>query len=99
MALHEKDAKTSKRALGYVSITPLLVLKLIAMDVLYLGNTLILMPIILITKLFSFGKIDLLPLKDKIDGVYKYLFGMSYQDISGFRRLRTISQLTFETMV
>ena len=74
-------------------------LNLIVMDVLYLGNALIVMPIIFLAKLLSFGKIDLLPLKDKLDGVYRHLFGMSYQDISGFRRLRTITQLTFETMV
>ena len=69
------------------------------MDVLYLVNAQIVMPIILLAKVLSCGKVDLVHLKDKIDVIYKYFFGMSYQDIAGFRRLRTISQLTFETMV
>jgi len=99
MGLHKKKTKSSKIALGYISITPLIVLYLIGMDVLYLVNTLILLPLILIIKILSFGKIDILHLKDKIDDIYKYLFDMSYQDISGFRRLRTISQLTFETLL
>jgi hypothetical protein len=36
-------------------------------------------------------------MEDKIDSIYNLLFGMSDMDIKGFRRLRTISQLTFES--
>jgi hypothetical protein len=33
-----------------------------------------------------------------LDKIYEIMFGMSKMDIKGFRRLRTISQLSFESM-
>jgi hypothetical protein len=32
-----------------------------------------------------------------MDRVFERLFGMQQMDVVGFRRLRTVSQLTFET--
>jgi len=97
IGLHEEDIKPSTKVIGGICVTPIIILYLIAMDGLYLLNALILMPLILIVKILSFGHIDILPLRDKIEESYKFLFDMNNQDIAGFRRLRTVSQLTFES--
>ena len=80
--------------LAFLSLTPLIVIDLLFMDLIYIINSVIITPLAF---LFTYGKINMEVMEDKIDSIYNYLFGMSDMDIKGFRRLRTISQLTFES--
>ena len=80
--------------LAFLSLTPLIVIDLLFMDLIYIINSVIITPLAF---LFTYGKINMEVMEDKIDSICNYLFGMSDMDIKGFRRLRTISQLTFES--
>lgn len=64
------------------------------MDVIYIISSVIVTPLALL----SCGQIDIENVEDKIDQIYNVMFGMSDMDIKGFRRLRTISQLSFESL-
>jgi hypothetical protein len=67
------------------------------MDLLYLINSVLFEPIILFVKKLSCDKIDLSNISQAINDSYVILFDMTEMDIGGFRRLRTISQLSFES--
>ena len=64
------------------------------MDLIYIISSVIITPIALL----SCGVINVENVEDKIDQIYNLMFGMSDMDIKGFRRLRTISQLSFESL-
>jgi len=68
------------------------------MDVIYILVSVIITPTAMLIKLITFGLIDLTKVEQKLDILYEILFGMTDMDIKGFRRLRTISQLTFESL-
>lgn len=77
-----------------MSLTPLILLNLLLMDVIYIVNSVIITPIAFI---LTCGRMNMEIIEEKIDTIYNVLFGMSDMDIKGFRRLRTISQLSFES--
>jgi hypothetical protein len=84
-----------------IYLTPLVLLYLQVMDVVYIINSVALVPMAVIIQFLSFGRIkgNLAHLfEEKLDSIYEVFFGMSKMDIKGFRRLRTISQLSFESM-
>ena len=64
------------------------------MDLIYIISSVIITPIALL----SCGVINVENVEDKIDQIYNLMFGMSDMDIKGFKRLRTISQLSFESL-
>ena len=64
------------------------------MDLIYIVNSVIITPIAFIV---TCGRMKMEIIEEKIDMIYNVLFGMSDMDIKGFRRLRTISQLSFES--
>jgi hypothetical protein len=71
------------------------------MDVIYIINSVGLVPIAVIVQLLSCGLLKgnmAHMFETKLDSIYEVAFGMSQMDIKGFRRLRTISQLSFESM-
>lgn len=69
------------------------------MDVVYIVNSVGLVPIAFIIQILSFGRLKIAHVfEEKLDSIYEVVFGMSQMDIKGFRRLRTISQLSFESM-
>jgi len=68
------------------------------MDMIYLINSLFFEPPLKLLKMLTCGKVDLTKLSDKINYIYVLLFDMTDMDIAGFRRLRTISQLSFESL-
>jgi hypothetical protein len=64
------------------------------MDIVYIINSVGLVPIAVIIQIFSCGLIkkNLAHIfEEKLDSIYEVAFGMSKMDIKGFRRLRTIS--------
>ena len=84
-----------------IFLTPLVLIYLQLMDVVYIINSVGLVPIAVILQLLSCGLIkgNLAHMfETKLDSIYEVAFGMSQMDIKGFRRLRTISQLSFESM-
>ena len=77
--------------------TPLILFYLQLMDIMYVINSVIFEPIILLIKTLSCGIIDLSIISHAIDDSYVILFDMTEMDVGGFRRLRPISQLSFES--
>jgi hypothetical protein len=64
------------------------------MDLVYIVNSVVLVPIAVIVQIFSCGLIkgNLAHMfEEKLDQIYEVFFDMSKMDIKGFRRLRTIS--------
>ena len=80
--------------LAFLSLTPLILIDLLFMDLVYIFNSVIITPLVFI---FTCGRMNTQVMETKIDQIYNFLFGMTEMDIKGFRRLRTISQLTFES--
>lgn len=68
------------------------------MDIMYLISSVIFEPIIILVKLLTCNKFDLSFLNERVNDIYVVLFDMTNMDIAGFRRLRTISQLSFESL-
>ena len=71
------------------------------MDIIYIINSVGLVPIAVLIQLCSCGLLKgnmAHLLEEKLDSIYEIAFGMQQMDIKGFRRLRTISQLSFESM-
>jgi len=68
------------------------------MDIIYIIVSVIITPAAMIIKLLTCGIIDMTNIEEKLDVLYEILFGMTDMDIKGFRRLRTISQLSFESL-
>ena len=71
------------------------------MDIIYIINSVGLVPIAVLIQLLSCGMLKgnmAHMFEEKLDHIYEFIFGMSQMDIKGFRRLRTISQLSFESM-
>lgn len=104
MFLREKVYRDHKdncklRFLSQIMVGPLMLIYLFIMDVVFLINQAILTPIIQILKLLTCYKIDFTCLTKKIDRSYELMFEMQKLEVAGFRRMRTISQLTFETFI
>jgi len=61
------------------------------MDVVYLINSVIFTPLIVLLKLLTRGKCNFQKLSDGIEGSYERIFQMTRLEVVGFRRLRTMS--------
>jgi hypothetical protein len=89
--------------MSIVSLTPFVTFTLIMMDLMYILQSIVVTPLVwLIKKVFCCCK-----KKDENapdfnewieEEIYKRTFSMNREEIVGFRRLRTISQLMFETI-
>jgi len=78
-------------------VTPLMVVFLQFMDLWFLVFTVLLK---LVLWLFSWCCSDKTERAVTwVDSLYEYVFEMQKLDVAGFRRMRTISQLTFESIV
>lgn len=53
----------------------------------------------MVLRMLTCGLLDLSFLTRMIDQSYEIMFEMQKLDVAGFRRMRTISQLTFETFI
>jgi len=80
-------------------VTPVMLVYLFLMDIVFLINQAILVPVILILRLITCILLDLTCLTRILDSSYEIMFEMQKLDVAGFRRMRTISQLTFETFI
>lgn len=91
-----KHGQLSHTFLGLVTITPLIIGYLLVMDSIYIINSIVIIPMSMLIRFFFCGfiKVD----RNCIDFVYVKMFGMNSMDILGFHRLRTITQLVFESV-
>jgi len=82
------------------TLTPLIVVYLLLMDIIFIIVSVVIVPLTMIVKFLSCGliKIKHNEIEEKFNIIYETLFGMTDIDIKGFRRLRTISQLSFESL-
>lgn len=85
--------------MGYVMINPLMLIYLFCLDVIFIINQAFFYPLIQLMKLLTCGLVDLSCLNRALDKSYEYLFEMKKLEVAGFRRMRTISQLTFESLI
>ena len=69
--------------------SPLAILMLILLDLIYLLNTAYLEPTFEVIYLLSYGMVDLTFVPTLIENSYSLLFGMEREDVEGFRRMRT----------
>ena len=79
-------------------MTPFIVIYLLVMDLIYIIVSVVITPITMIIYVLTCGKLNFTNIEEKLDVLYEILFGMTDMDIKGFRRLRTISQLSFESL-
>jgi hypothetical protein len=86
------------KALGFMVLTPIFVIYLVVLDLLFMINTAVLRPLVYLLKLLTFNKLDLTRLTLFVNDMYSLFFDMDIMEVEGFRRLRTISQLTFESL-
>ena len=90
-----------QKVIAYMSKSPLLILFLIAMDFVFIFQSIVFKPIIFIISTLSRGKFkqEKLNFIDSFeDHMFGLVFGMKNPEIAGFRRLRTITQMIFETL-
>lgn len=69
------------------------------MECLFLINTVVLSPITKAVEWITCGRAKLYCLTDSIDDSYHSAFMMQRLDAQGFRRMRTITQTTFESLI
>lgn len=80
-------------------VSPPMLIYLFIMDIVFLLNQAILTPIIFVLRILTCNLINLSCLTRMLDSSYEIMFEMQKLEVAGFRRMRTISQLTFETLI
>ena len=84
-------------ALAWITLTPGIIVYLFLMDVIFLFISSVLTPIFVAIHFLTCGKVNFTKMLNSTDGIYETCFEMKRLDVNGFRRLRTISQLVFES--
>ena len=87
------------RSMGWVMVAPVMLAYMFILDIIFVINQAILFPIIVCLKVITFGFLDLSCLNRALEMTYEFLFEMHKLEVAGFRRMRTISQLTFESLI
>ena len=82
----------------YCAFTPLILVYLFLLDLLYLFNAVLLAPILFILNLLTCGRLKDFDIEEKTDKVFEVIFQLTHLEIVGFRKLRTMSQFTFESI-
>ena len=85
------------KALAWITLTPGIIIYIFLMDLVFLLISSVLTPIFFLIHFFSCGKFNFTRMLDSTDVIYEKVFDMKRLDVNGFRRLRTISQLVFES--
>jgi hypothetical protein len=76
----------------------LILVYLFLLDLLYLFNAVFLAPILFILNLLTCGRLKDFDIEEKTDKVFEVIFQLTHLEIVGFRKLRTMSQFTFESI-
>ena len=80
-------------------LTPLMLIYTFALDLIFVVNKAFIEPISSILQLLTCGHLSLRYISNMLDQTYGNIFGMQKMDVEGFRRMRTICQLTFESLI
>lgn len=96
----EKNSCVSvpKKIAIFFSVTPVLLIYLFIIDLSFLLVGVVSIPVILLVTLLTCGNYGEAEMNRAQNWLFKGLFGMTRMDAQGFRRLRTLSQLTFESI-
>ena len=84
--------------LRFLAITPFLLVLLIIVDIVFLILSVVITPTILVASIFKYHDRLTFCIEEFQDKTFNTLFGMQKMDVEGFRRLRTSSQFSFETI-
>ena len=82
-------------ATAWISITPLFTVYMLFMDHVFVLNTTLLAPIAFLLRKCCNAEF----LTAMTDRSYEVLFQMKPHEVNGFRRMRTITQAIFETLI
>lgn len=85
--------------MGFMMVSPLMLIYMFVLDIIFVINQALLFPIICVLRFITCGLIDLSCLNRALEKSYEFLFEMQKLEVAGFRRMRTISQLTFESLI
>ena len=99
--LQKKKRTKCLGIIAWSSKTPFLIIFLMVMEFVFIFHTIVLEPLILIVKMLSCGRLNLQRQNIVVkfeEHIFELVFGMKKPEIAGFRRLRTITQLIFETL-
>lgn len=89
-----------RKIMSLVTFTPFIIVFFFSMDIFFLIFSGIATLIILVIRVLTCGKINNSNFTEgTIDKCFNIIFEMSKLDVAGFRRLRTISQLSFESFI
>ena len=77
--------------MGFVMVSPIMLLYMFVLDIIFVINQALLFPIICILKFITCGILDLSCLNRALDKSYEFMFEMQKLEVAGFRRMRTIS--------
>ena len=80
-------------------MNPTMLIYMFLLDVTFIFNQAILFPFFKLLKFITFGIVDFSCLTRALDKSYEVMFDMQKLEVAGFRRMRTISQLTFESLI
>jgi hypothetical protein len=87
----KKNISFKNKVIGLMILTPIFVIYLVFLDLLFMINTATLKPLVYFLKLVTFNRVDLTRMTMFINDLYSLLFDMDTMEVEGFRRLRTIS--------
>ena len=93
------DDRFKLRLMGSIMVSPFMLVYMFMLDIIFVINQALFFPIIILLKFLTFGFLDLSCLNLALEKSYEYLFEMRKLEVAGFRRMRTISQLTFESLI
>lgn len=82
-------------AICFISVTPLAIVLLLVLDVIFLLCSTLLAPIFKLLSLLSCGLLNSECMSEAAYGVYRVLLGMQRHDVVGMRRMRSLTQLVF----
>lgn len=86
-----EDTNILLMTISWCSLFPIFIVFLWFMDIVFIVNTTIFEPIAWL--------IGLSCMTEAIEGTYEVLFQMKKHEVSGFKRMRTITQLFFESLL
>lgn len=85
------ELNTQQKTVLYCAFTPLVLIYLFLLDILYLFNAVILAPLLFIVNILSCGRLQDIDIEEKTDKVFEVIFQLTHLEIVGFRKLRTMS--------
>jgi len=95
--IEDQYART-RTVMGFLFMTPLCVAYFLLIDVLYAVRAVTFDLLVMVTLFLSCGRINLASKGDSaVDKFCSGVLGLSIMDIEGYRRMRTMSQLIFES--